>query len=94
MTAKIYLHPLLRKLKRKKVFKKVCLTKRQAEVYNLYKGGLTQREIAQKLNVSEPTISLTLKLVAKQLGRYAVKRYSKNSQCEYEEYSFETWEYP
>ena len=44
---------------------KVALTKRQIQVYELYKSGLTQQQIADKLGVSQPTISDTLRAVGK-----------------------------
>lgn len=45
---------------------KVFLTERQIEVYELYKSGLTQVEIARKLNTTQPNISQILHSVEKE----------------------------
>ena len=66
-----------------KIKLKVYLTERQIEVYELYKSGLTQKQIAKKLGVTQPTISKTLHSVERQApGR--VKMLNKS--CKYYEY--------
>lgn len=59
--------------------KEICLTKRQAEAFELYKSGLTQEQVAVKMGISLGGVARLLKSVRKRMGDYAVLRYSKSA---------------
>ena len=56
------------------------LTKKQREAYELYKEGLTEQEIAQRLKIDISNVSRRLTGVAKKLGYSEVYRYNKRTE--------------
>ena len=73
-------HPILKKIeKRRKLWKeyKVILTRQQATIYDLYRKGKKQQEIADQLEIAQTQVCRQLQSVGKKIGEIKVKKYSK-----------------
>lgn len=60
----------------------IYLTRMQYEVWIRYsQQGMTQKQIAEELKISQPEVCYILKFVAKKIGRDAIMRHRKD--CEF-----------